>query len=478
MTSSPGRRIVRFLGSAALATWLLVFVGVWSIVGSLVPQSVASESAVKTWETAHPFFAPIARFLGLHQAFSAPIFLACVVVLGDSTAICAWQRTKLAFGRARRLAEAARADRLHVVEHHDFEIATDASLGEDEVLSIAEKTLATLNVKTRPRDGVLRAVSSAWSVWGSPIFHWALFGLLVALIVGNLGRSEGLMGVAVGQTKPDAPASYGKITTGPLRGWSSVNRSIRVDRFEPDYMSGGIDRGPTPTVTVLDGSGKVIKSQRVYPNATLKSGTLTIYPSDYGLATDVTLISPSGGKVWQGPLLVDFATETTSGTRPVDYLDNTDASTNQSYRIYVSVPLDRVNGAAVNQLPKNPTAQVDVVGSDGTLAYSKVVSPGETVSLPGGGALQLDNVNYYARLSVVDDWSIPLLLVGLVVAMVGLTIAVVARQQIILLAVVDGPDGTSLAATVRLWRNAASSRGEIESELTRALTGGEKESTG
>jgi hypothetical protein len=97
--------------------------------------------------------------------------------------------------------------------------------------------------------------------------------------------------------------------------------------------------------------------------------------------------------------------------------------------------------------------------------------------LPDGSRLRLDSVGYYARLQVVDDGSIPLLYLGLIVAVFGLTIAVVARQQIILATVVEGPDGTRLAVTVRLWRNAPSSRSEIEAELTRALSGSEKEST-
>jgi len=105
------------------------------------------------------------------------------------------------------------------------------------------------------------------------------------------------------------------------------------------------------------------------------------------------------------------------------------------------------------------------------------VSPGENVALPGGGSLRLDSVGYYARLSVVDDWSIPLLYAGLVVAVVGLTIAVVARQQIVLVTVVKDLDGVTLVASVRLWRSASSSRGEIESELTKALGQVEKGST-
>ena len=102
------------------------------------------------------------------------------------------------------------------------------------------------------------------------------------------------MGVAVGQTKPDAPASYGTVHTGPLHDWRSVHRSIRVDAFDLEFKTGGIDRGPTPTVSVLDGTGQVVKTQRVYPNRPLKTGSLTIYPSTYGLAAAVSIVNTSG----------------------------------------------------------------------------------------------------------------------------------------------------------------------------------------
>jgi hypothetical protein len=98
--------------------------------------------------------------------------------------------------------------------------------------------------------------------------------------------------------------------------------------------------------------------------------------------------------------------------------------------------------------------------------------------LPGiGGSLRLDDVGYYARLQIVDDWSIPLLYAGLFVALAGLTLAVVARQQIVLATVVEGSEGVKLVAKVRLWRNSSSSRSEIETELTRALREHEKGST-
>lgn len=105
-----------------------------------------------------------------------------------------------------------------------------------------------------------------------------------------------------------------------------------------------------------------------------------------------------------------------------------------------------------------------------------ILRPGEGMELPVAGTLRLVGVDYYARLQLVDDASIPLLYAALIVAMLGLSIATIGRQQIVLGAVVDTPDGTKLAVRVRLWRTATTSRSEMESELAKALGGPEKES--
>ena len=86
----------------------------------------------------------------------------------------------------------------------------------------------------------------------------------------------------------------------------------------------------------------------------------------------------------------------------------------------------------------------------------------------------LNGVGYYARLQVVYDWSTSIPYAGLIVAVVGLTVATLVRQQIVLATVTDGPDGVRLAVKVRLWHNAPSSRDEIEDELSKALGVAEK----
>ena len=329
MIARAWRRTIAFIGSAGFATVVLVIIGAWSALATAVPQGAASATVVADWASTHAAIEPVVSAFGLHQAFSSPLFLALVAALAVSTALCAWQRTKVALHRATLLRDAARIDSQALVEVHDLEVACSPALSPSAVLSIASQTLGHLGVKTKPRDGTLVAVSGGWTVWGSAVFHWALLGLVLALLVGNMLRSEGLMGVVVGQTKPDVRESYGKLQTGPLHDWVAVDRSIRVDDFELSYTTGGVDRGPTPTVSLLDGSGNVIASQRVYPNMTLKSGSVTVYPSSYGLATVVSEVDASGTVAGRGYQMVDFSAQAPEGTVAAGSIAVLDASGTQ-----------------------------------------------------------------------------------------------------------------------------------------------------
>ncbi len=470
------RKAAKLLSSALVATLLLVFVGVWSVLASLVPQEAASGGEVASWAAAHPVIEPVIRVLGLHHAFSAPLFLFVALLLAVSTALCAWERTKIAMTKNRILRRAAEADAQSLVEKHDLEVPCGSAMSESEILSTASETFARIGLKTKRSGSVLAAVSPPWTVWGSPVFHWALLALIVIMLVGSMQRSEGQMGLAVGETKTDEPSSYGILTAGPLHSWSTPRRSIRLDAFELHYETAGVDRGPTPTVAVLDAQGEVIKSQRVYPNQTLKTGSLTIYPADFGLSATVSVENTSGVETGRSSRLIDFSEDTTQGTRPVGYLTVNDDAGNPRLKLRISVPLDRTGNVGLKRLPVEPKARVVVTSMEDEPVLDRVLRPGEGLELPVAGTLRLVGVDYYARLQLVDDASIPLLYTALVVAMLGLSVATIGRQQIVLGTVVDTPDGARLAVRVRLWRNVTTSRSEIEGELAKALGGPEKES--
>jgi len=466
------RKALSVLASAWLAVGAFTFVGLWAMVATAVPQGAAGTFGVAVWAKAHPVLEPVLNALGLHQAFTAGLFLVCVALLGVSTVVCSWRRTKVAYLRARALRAAARADAGSLAGERDLAVVLAPNVAPSEALPIAREALAGLGVRTKTGEGVLRAVSPWWSVWGSAVFHWALVALMLFVLVGAMQRSDGLMAVAVGQTKPDAPAAYGALTTGPLHSWSGVNRSFRVDALNPDLKLGGVDRGAVPTVSVLDANGLAIKTQLVYPNMMLHVGTVAINCPAVGLSADIGLESTGGVEIARSYEPIDFSQTATEGTVPVGLLGIFDGSGAVEMRVAVTVPLDRYKGQFGEWIPTVPRAHIVVYASDGTTVLDTVIKPGESAEIPGGGSLRLLGIGWYARLSIVDDWTTPFIYAAMIIALLGLSISLLTRQQIVLAAVVDGPDGPALAVRMRLWRNVPTTRAEIEAALAAALSGG------
>lgn len=458
----------RILASGRLATLLLAFLGVWAVLASFVPQGDASAAAVAEWSLSNASLEPVVRFLGLHHAFTAPLFVACIAVLAVSTALCAWQRTRVAIKRASLLRQAALPDQ-QMIPDPDISMACDPALDASSILDVASRTLAALGIGVKRRGGRIAAVSAPWSAWGSPVFHWALLALILIMPLGTLVRSSGQIGLAVGQSAEDRPGSYALLTAGPLRNWDGVRRTIRLDAFEVNYKSGGVNRGATPTVSILNAKGEVVKSQRVYPNRTLKLNALTIYPLDYGLSATVSIVETGGAGERTSTQLLDFSGKAEGGTAPVAPLVIADAGGAEQLKVYVSVPLDRVEGGYLGRLPEVLRARIIVASPAGEALLDQTLTPGQDLALPNGSSLRLVDVGYYSRLQLVDDPSIPFLYAAAVVSILGLGVATLARQMIVLAWVEDTPEGARLALRLRLWRNVTTSRDEIETELRRAL---------
>jgi hypothetical protein len=471
------RKVAGFFASAGLAVGLLIFVGLWSLLATFVPQGGPASLPVKTWAASHTSIEPLVRAIGLHQAFASIIFTLTVALLAISTGVCAWRRTKVAIKRVRTLRAATRTDKASLAEKHDLTIACRSELTESEVLTTASEALSELGIKSKRRGDVISAVSSSWAAWGSPIFHWALLALIVAAFVGGMTRSDGQIAVAVGQTKVDTPKSYVFLSAGPWRDWSRVHRSVRVDAFDPDYKTGGIDRGAVPTVSVLDADGKVLVKQLVYPNMKLHSGSLSINAPSLGLSVMLAFLDANGTELGRTIEPVDFSQTTTGGTVPLESFTRRDQAGKVIMRLNATVPLDLAPGGGYGEwIPKQPKARVVVLGAAGTTLVDRTLLPGESVTLPGGGAVRLGGLDWYSRLSLVDDSTIPLIYGAMVLAMLGLTLTAVGRQQLLVAAVLTGSDGVRLAVDVRLWRNVPTSAGEIKDTLGQAL-GPKEEST-
>jgi len=341
-----------------------------------------------------------------------------------------------------------------------------SGLTADEAVSRAQSVLSGLGVRTTRTGDVISTISPWWSVWGSPLFHWSLVALVAVIALGTTLRSDGVMALAVGQSKADMPASYLTVTAGPLRAWTRSPRHIRLDSLEPDLRVGGIDRGAVPTVAVLDSRGSVIARQRVYPNMMLHSGSLSINAPTVGLSVTMAIIDTTGEESSRFIQLVDFSQVATEGTVPASALQFTDLAGNRLITS-VTVPLDRAGSGFGEWIPKTKRARVEIADASGS-GISQLVGQGQDVLLPSGEALRLIDIGWYSGLSIVDDPTVPFVYGVMALALIGLTLTLLMRQQYFVATYADR-DGPHLVVAIRLWGNAPTDRREIVMELEQAL---------
>lgn len=463
------RRAVRFLTSAVLVSVTLGFIGVWAIVATMVPQGDPVMGRALAWAEANPGIAPVVDALGLHRAFDAPVFLVAVAILALSTVLCSWQRTRVALKRSRALRAATHPDTLPTLTDHDLLIDYPKGMDAPRAFSAAEQALRGLGIKMRRTDDTLVMASSPLAPWGSPVFHWALVGFMAFVLLGSLVRGDGLIGLAVGQVKPNAPASYGRFTAGPWHSWDDDGLSFRLDDFEPRFTAGGIDRGPVPTLSVLDAEGNVLKTQRVYPNKMLHIGALKVSAPAFGLSVNLTLLDEAGTEVGRAAQLLDFEQSAPDGTVPLEPLAITDDAGNTTALVHATVPLIAEDGRFVEWLPKDAAARIVAESVDGQALVDELVDQGEAIALPGGFQLGVVDVGWYSRLSIVDDWTVPFVYGWMILGAIALSVTTFTRQMYVVITSVDGPTGTSLAVRMRLWRHASTTRDEITEALNRAL---------
>lgn len=475
MSGRLWRKVLRLLTSPRLVLVLIVLVGIWSAVATAVPQEASQPAEYGEWAVRNASLVPIVRGVGLHRAFGSPVFVAAIVLLALSSASCAWRRSRAALVRTRLLREASGAGPAAVAQSADIEIAVPAELSEADALSRAAVTLDSLGIRTRPHDGVLLAVSPWWSAWGSALFHWALVALVASAFMGILLRSEGSMAIAVGDQRPDEEDSYVSVESGRLHSWVDKNRVIRVDDFDPAVEKDGMDLGAVPTVSVLDEDGRILVRQQVYPNKKLHSESLSIYQPAVGLSVRLALTTRSGRDLPEVVQLVDFSQEASGGTVPVQPMVLSNNAGQVILRLEASVPLDPDRRGGYGEwVPRRPSARVVLTDGGGTRLLDKVVRKGQSADIEGGGSLKVVDVGWYSSLVLVDDPTIPFVYGSMIVAMLGLALSVSTRQQLVVVALATGEDGTHLVVRARLWRYVPTTVDEMRTRLASSMMGREE----
>ncbi|MGB4593733.1 MAG: cytochrome c biogenesis protein ResB [Coriobacteriia bacterium] len=394
--------------------------------------------------------------------YANPVFIGISMALTLATAACAWER---AVGAIRRWNASTRIspeslERLRQQPRILVPVETGAS--SDAVIERVAGGLRAQRLSVRV--GGTRIIGSAYRVGliGSPLFHWALVLLFVFVGLGQLTRSEGLIGVPVGSSRLDALESYGTVEEGPWHNPGFTGLTFAVPEMDLAHVVDGVDRGASPLVEVYDGPELVV-SHQTYPNSPLRYRSLLIHANNYGLAGRFTL--ETGGQSVPVDVLYDF--QEGSGNAPnSSALLLTRGTTDLEFSS--SIALDAARSDWNWGMPQRPRIAWKLVEAGATTTGT--VLPGESIALGEGQVLRLDGITYYARLSVVDDWSVTPIYILFVLAAIGLILALLLPPRVVWIMLVERDGQRFLHAMTRQSRGDRMFPDRVEEALRAAVT--------
>ena len=391
---------------------------------TLVPLTSLDPAAAAAWDQRNPFLAIIVNALGLHRAYSSPIFLVAVVLLTASTAACSWERMRAAVRewRGQCTVSASAIERVRTSPTSVIEVGE--GIDEAEALRRASTALSRLHVRVRRESGLLVGSGGAVGFLGSPLFHWALVGLFVFAGAGQATRYEGYVNMIAGDTFADAPKTYSlDLSRAPLAGdWAFTGAQLTLVRIDFDHSLGGAARGRAPLMR-LTREGTAQSERWVFPNSPLR----------------------------YGPILVQRAT---SGPALVGTVETAGALGRQPIRLYYDEQSRSPRQFRVGDPAAATTLTVEVVPVGGQKVGVVVVAPsrmatqtigvGETAILADGATFTVEDLTYYMQLQVVNDRSVPWVYAMFILGIVGMVLTTFVPPRTIHVMMVGDPDGPRL----------------------------------
>jgi cytochrome c biogenesis protein len=432
---------LRTLRSMRTALILLLVVGAASIAGSLVPQAPTAPAAVADLFATRPLLARVYDALGLFDVYGSWWFTLTYVLLLISLASCLVPRTR-ALVRGLRARPQPLRD-LDGLRH--FAEATVPGAPEA-VLARSRSVLRRRRFRVAAAAPGLAAEKGGAREWGSLVFHWSLFLILIGAAY---GKGFGLRGVATileGETWTEAHASYdlppeeGRFFAEPMH----TGVQVRLVDFDATYYRDGLPRDFVSRVEVGGADGAPTSAAEIRVNHPFSIEGLKLFQQGYGWAP-VIEVRHEGRLVASGPVV--FVTDTPNDQRRpwrgVIKLPSLAPQVGLAFRLLPD-PLAGLAGAPMLEA-RDPFLTWRAWRGDLRLTSAQSVFTldtsglepwldgglglGETAELPGGIEITFRELREYTQLLVKRDPGVGLMLAAAVLILLGLLPALASSRR-------------------------------------------------
>jgi cytochrome c biogenesis protein len=429
----------RQLTSMRTALILLMLMGIAAIPGSLVPQRITNQIAVRELFKTNPDLARWYDRFYLFDVYGSPWFSAIYILLFISLIGCVLPRSVEHY-KAMRAQPPTTPKNLNRLSHHQ-ELALSG-----DGLERAEIWFKQNRFRVRIEDGSISAEKGYLRETGNLLFHLSLILILVGVSFGSLFGMRGEAIVNVGERFINVPTSFDTLSFGKLKNENALNPfQIKVDRFEAKYNpETNAPEDYTAWVTVRD-SGKTSKKV-MKVNGPLTFGNTRVYLQANGYSPVVTVRDSLQNVVFQGP--VPFLPQD-GNLRSIGSIKVPDTSPQLGFvSSFVPTNARTTDQGAVSIFPEllDPKLLFSIwegdLGLDSGIPQSvyKIdttemkqialgsVKPGETYSYEGG-SIKLETVVPWINLQIVEDPGKSYALLGGIVAILGLLSSLYGRRR-------------------------------------------------
>jgi cytochrome c biogenesis protein len=493
----PVRRTWRQLTSMRTALLLLFLLALAAVPGGFLPQRSLNPVQVNQYIQQHPTLAPILDRLSLFEVFAAPWFAAIYLLLFISLVGCLVPRIRLHARALRKPPPAAP----RILSRLPASTTWTTGLAPDEALD----AVRLRGWRTRRRDGAISAEKGYLRETGNLLFHISLVVLLVGIAVGQFLGFKGTVLIKEGDGFANAIASYDDIHPGRrFRESSLVPLHFTLDDFRATYGPDGKARTFDAQVHYAKTPDAPEAPYDIRVNHPLHVRGAKVYLIGHGYTVHVVVREKDGqialDKSVGTPCLPQDARFLSTCTIKVP--DTRGPQLGFEGAFTPTTAQDPVTHRVASLHPAVQDPALTLVGYRGDLGvdagvpesvYSlnktrltpidggkpKLLQPGDTWQLPGGGSVQFVGTTEWATFQLTQDPGKGIALLAAVGIVGGLCLSLFVRRRRLWVRATAADGGLTVVEVGGLARTDpdafAAEFDEITERLRRAVPAAEKE---
>lgn len=265
-----------FLSSVRLTIFLLTFIAMFSLVGTIIPQQ---DQAIQI--AAHlpsPLF-DLLNKIEVFDLFHSVFFFLLMGILSLNLLACSLKNFPASRRRFRcRLSPANDAEFRDIPEENILRVKNDRKT----VTKIVSKIVESRFPKWRHTDigdvSYLTAGEGGFSFWGVYAVHFSILLFLAGAITGSIFGMDGYVNIAEKESTNIIELSHGK-------GTISLPFTVRCDKFTLELHENGMPKIYRSDLSFIK-NGKILKQGHVLVNHPLVFEGIRFYQESFGLVPE------------------------------------------------------------------------------------------------------------------------------------------------------------------------------------------------